>query len=138
MNAETLSKIWIMGIAAWGSLWTKTLGDSPIDDDGKPTIPSRLWRNQLDGYDPNTVMKALANLSGTLKYPPSLAELKGACKDQSAEQLRIAPPRQDANHRMYHGQISARSAFNESVAENCKAFNARCKEYGFDHTDHNY
>ena len=127
-----------MGVAAWGAMWTKTLGELPFDEAGQLTIASRLWRNQLQNFDAKLVMIALAKLSGTSKYPPSLSELKTACNDHSAEQLRIAPVRHDANHRMYNGKISARSAFNESVEENCKVFNERCKDYGFEVADFNY
>lgn len=133
-----LTKLWLMGVAAWGHRWTSSLGELPVESDGSITMAGRLWVQQLAGIPQGEVLKALADFAGSSDWPPTLAELKTACKDQANEQLRISPPRVDASHRMYNGKLSARSAFNESVEENCKAFNARCKEYGYDVTDYNY
>lgn len=137
-QAKALTKIWLMGTAAWGNRWSSSLGDLPVNADGSLTVAGHLWAHTLSGISPREVMKALAALAGQSDWPPSLAELKTACKDQANEQLRISPPRVDASHRMYRGEISARSSFNESVEENCKAYSARCKEYGYDATDYNY
>jgi len=39
---------------------------------------------------------------------------------------------------MYNGRISARSSENESVEQNCMAFNRLMEEYGEPHRDYNY
>ena len=138
MNTETLTKIWLIGVAAWGGLWTTSLGDLPMDGDGRLSIAAKLWRSQLADHDPIAVMKAMAQIAGSQKYPPTLADVKAVCKDQAAEQQRQLPAYNDANHRMWQGKVSARSAFNESVADNCRAFNAQCEAYGYEHRDYNH
>ena len=46
--------------------------------------------------------------------------------------------RADLRIRMYNGRISARSSENESVEQNCMAFNRLMEEYGEPHRDYNY
>ena len=71
-----LTKLWLLGIGAWGHRWTASLGELPVDDHGRLTVAGRLWAGQLAGLDEADMIAALQHFAGRLDWPPSLAELR--------------------------------------------------------------
>ena len=136
-NEQDLAKLWLVGVAAWGPKWVKAMGEIHLDETGKPSINARLWATLFKDFTPNVVMAAMAAMATKQTFSPSYSEITEACKAHKAEQLRINPPdTSNPGHRYYKAAVSARSAANESVADNCRAFNARAKAYGFEYRDH--
>lgn len=73
---RTLTKLWLLGIGAWGHRWTSSLGELPVDDAGQLTVSGALWSAQLHGLPEGSLIEAVQHFAGRLDWPPSLAELR--------------------------------------------------------------
>ena len=73
-SAATLTRLWLLGIGAWGHRWVSALGELPIDDADNLTIAGALWARQLTGLKERDILAAIDHFAGRLDWPPSLAE----------------------------------------------------------------
>lgn len=75
-GVTTLTKLWLLGIGAWGHRWVSSLGELPVDDRGQLTTAGALWSRQLAGLPEADLIDAVQHAAGRLDWPPSLAELR--------------------------------------------------------------
>ena len=75
-SAATLTRLWLLGIGAWGHRWVSALGELPIDDADNLTIAGALWARQLTGLKERDILAAIDHFAGRLDWPPSLAEIR--------------------------------------------------------------
>lgn len=75
-SAKGLSKLWLIGINAWGHRWASSFGDLPVNDDGSFTLCGALWSQQLAGLTERQVLEAVNYFAGRRDWPPVVSEIR--------------------------------------------------------------